>query len=489
MMSDFAEELRVIWNNRHEFKRPSKQITGDLLEWLMHETSHLGELSIMQRAWHVVNAVTDIPVCPICGVKTLSWRKESQFMRYSEFCGSKCANATGKPSSKRKVTCQERYGVDHTSQVESVRDKAKQTNLVRYGVKNTFQYQIDKRINAMQQTIAERHDMKVVTSLIEAGSTQKEIGTAIGLSQVGVCQLLQRNNLTTETIVSKQSSQERAIALYIESLGFHVETNTRDVIAPHELDIFIPSKGLAVEVNGVYWHGETKGRGLMYHVNKTNQCEEKGIQLLQFYDFECNNKPDIVKSIIASKLGATKRIYGRHTVAVQIEHKLAAAFLDQNHLQGHVKASFCVGLYCDELLVAVATLSKSRYTNEATYELIRFANILNTTVVGGLSKLLTYFQRTVDNASILSYADRRYSKGESYQRVGFGSRTTTQPNYRYFSLSDTTKLYSRVQFQKHKLANLLDNFNETLTEWENMKLHNYDRVWDCGNVRLIKNPA
>jgi hypothetical protein len=40
---------------------------------------------------------------------------------------------------------------------------------------------------------------------------------------------------------------------------------------------------------------------------------------------------------------------------------------------------------------------------------------------------------------------------------------------------------SRVQFQKHKLKDKLDKFDPSLTEWENMQLNDYNRIWDCGN--------
>ena len=29
-------------------------------------------------------------------------------------------------------------------------------------------------------------------------------------------------------------------------------------------------------------------------------------------------------------------------------------------------------------------------------------------------------------------------------------------------------------------------FDESLSEWENMKLNGYDRIWDCGNYVFMK---
>jgi hypothetical protein len=36
-----------------------------------------------------------------------------------------------------------------------------------------------------------------------------------------------------------------------------------------------------------------------------------------------------------------------------------------------------------------------------------------------------------------------------------------------------------MQFQKHKLKEKLKIYNENLTEWENMQLNGYNRIWDC----------
>lgn len=56
---------------------------------------------------------------------------------------------------------------------------------------------------------------------------------------------------------------------------------------------------------------------------------------------------------------------------------------------------------------------------------------------------------------------------------------TTEPGYYYMKYYNQRK--SRNQFQKHLLQNKLTSFDEKLTEWENMQLNGYDRIWDCGN--------
>ena len=82
--------------------------------------------------------------------------------------------------------------------------------------------------------------------------------------------------------------------------------------------------------------------------------------------------------------------------------------------------------------------------------------------------------------SIITYADARYGIGIGYHKCGFKFIGTTSPGYSYIK-TGTRKRLSRLQFQKHLLEHKLEMFDENLTEWENMQLNGYDRIWDCGN--------
>jgi hypothetical protein len=49
------------------------------------------------------------------------------------------------------------------------------------------------------------------------------------------------------------------------------------------------------------------------------------------------------------------------------------------------------------------------------------------------------------------------------------------------------KFYHRFSFRKDQLPKKLSTFDPALTEWENMQLNGYDRVWDCGNLKYVWN--
>jgi len=267
------------------------------------------------------------------------------------------------------------------------------------------------------------------------------------------------------------SGQEIFIREFLDSIGIYYEQNYKSL--GKELDFYIPEKRIAIELNGIYWHCELQGKTKNYHLEKTELCEKNNIQLLHFWDIEVNGKPEIVKSMIKSKLGLTKRIFARKCLIKEIGSKEAVSFLELNHLQGGIHSRKCLGLYHDDELVSVATLSKPRFTKKYDWELIRFATKLNTTVIGGLSKLMKYV-----NGTVISYANRRWSTGNVYDKCGFTFVQDTDPSY--YWTGDFKSLFNRMKFQKHKLKDF-PTYCITKSERQIMEEMGYTRVWDCGN--------
>jgi len=156
-------------------------------------------------------------------------------------------------------------------------------------------------------------------------------------------------------------------------------------------------------------------------------------------------------------------------------------FLKANHIQGYVNSSKSIGLQYDNRLVAVMTFSSSRFDKSIEWELMRFCVETGVSVVGGASKLFKYFLDH-NTGSIVSYADRSFSQGNLYNKLGFIFKENTKPGYKYLVNGN---LESRLKFQKHKLKNILPKFNELLTERENMNLNGFYRIYDAGHQKWL----
>lgn len=286
-----------------------------------------------------------------------------------------------------------------------------------------------------------------------------------------------------------QSKSEREIFEFISSFySGKIVTNTKQVIHPFEVDIYLPDTKLAIELNGLYFHSDVHGgRDKHYHLAKTLKAENLGIRLLHIFEDEWKNKKDIIKSMILSRISKIEETFNARDMVIGMptsEEK--TTFLKENHLQGSDKSSIYLGLYFKEELISLMTFGPLRTvlgskSSKNQYELMRFCNKLNTSCRGSFSKLLSHFIKTVNPDKLVTYADCRFSTKSSnvYNKNGFRYISTSKPNYFYMKNHDI-RLH-RYNFPKHKLVKL--GHDKSLSEWEIMKSIGYDRIWDCGHLK------
>jgi hypothetical protein len=141
---------------------------------------------------------------------------------------------------------------------------------------------------------------------------------------------------------------------YIKSLlpsNTDIKQNERDPIHPLEIDIYIPHLKLAFEYNGLYWHGELNGeKDKKYHLRKTDECESKGIHLIQIIEDEWFDKKDIIKTKIKHVLGCnnTEKIYARKCNIKIIDNNTKNDFLEKYHIQGKDNSSIRLGAFYND---------------------------------------------------------------------------------------------------------------------------------------------
>ncbi len=257
---------------------------------------------------------------------------------------------------------------------------------------------------------------------------------------------------------------------------------------PLELDVFVPSKNIAFEFNGLYWHSEQILKNPMtYHLNKYNLCKEKGIQLIQIFEDEWLLKRQIIESMIRFRLQSIgQRIYARNCSIKEIDPKTKNLFLDENHIQGQDKSLIKLGLFdSNNILVSVMTFSHGNIskggdpTKKLYWELNRYASKQNCHVIGGAGKLLKYFQLNYNWEKIYSYADLRFSSGNLYNTLGFNLVHQTQPEYWYVD--------DRRRIHRYNLRKRPDE-PKNIPEWQLRLDEGYYRIWDCGHLKFeLKN--
>ena len=387
----------------------------------------------------------------------------------------------------------EKFGVENPAQNKEINNKIKQTNLDRYGVENPLQnkdIRVKVRKTLFKNTYFKLKEkfkdrMEFLFSLEDYGGTKDSKYNFKCLDCNSIFEGFLLNGLLPRCpicnpIIKGFSKVEKEVVDWLISLNINnVIERDKSSIPPYELDIYLPDYKIAIEFNGLYWHSEINGsKNKQYHLEKTEQCLEKEIQLIHIFEDEWLDKQEIIKSIILSKLGLCVKMYARDFFFDEVNKKIGQDFLEKNHLQGsNLRITHFYGLYYCNDLIQIIGIGKSRYNENYDYELIRSCTVLNTTVIGGFEKLM---KNSPLQGSIISYVDRRYFNGNSYKNWEYIGKT--ESNYFYIKNHCFVR-ESRLKYQKHKLPKLFpDVYDINLTEWEIMQLAGYDRIWDCGNL-------
>lgn len=244
-----------------------------------------------------------------------------------------------------------------------------------------------------------------------------------------------------------------------------------------------------------------------YLISQKEKWDSKGIFYMPIFleELLSYEKKEIIYSIIRNKLYSKypiiydytrkplQKYYARKLLLKEIEDsKLCQNFFNSSHIYGFIGAKITLGLFTEdnELVCAMSfgTPRAKRYQGDNNYELLRLATKKNTLVVGGASRLFKFFVDNYYPNFIISYCDIRFSslnpEDTIYHRLGFVYAGFSKPNYKYVH-PDENRLFSRQQFQKYKLKDKLQDFNEDMTERENMQVAGYLQQYDCGNHRFI----
>lgn len=458
--------------------------------------------------------------CLLCGKDT---KFLNVYLGYSKHCSSKCSNSDQSVILKKIFTCRNNFSVDYPGQSSTVKDRIKNSCRKNLGVDNPAKSNIVKV--KMKKTCKDRFGVEYSSqcSNIKARKRKKFLERFLKIIHSNLDELslkmldekeytdsytdfnilcLKCGNIfkTSYTAIQQgygrcpncypknKSNAETDILNFIKSLNFSFKElveNSRKIIPPYELDIYIPSKKIAIEYNGLYWHSEKILKDKMYHMNKLNKCEDNNIRLIQIFEDEWLSKQDIVKSKLKQILNISNRIriHARKCNIKPISNTIKNEFLNKYHLQGQDTSSIRLGAFYKDQLISVMTFNRGSISKGSKllpkhWELNRFCSNSNYHIPGIASKLLSFFKKNYEWEQIYSYADRRWSSGNLYKVLGFELKHNTKPNYWYIK--------NCLRIHRYNLRKKLDEPKD-VPEWVLRINEGYNRIWDCGNIKFILN--
>jgi len=379
---------------------------------------------------------------------------------------------------KRRITNKELYGVENIGQI----------SIAKIAHLNTYQNRdrVQEILSQMQTTCLSDKD-KFTEMLLQLG--RSKMAEKLG---VAVTTISRHHNQFGLNIISQfTSTYEFEINDWLRRIGIESKKD-KTICKPKELDFYIPSHNLAIEFDGLYWHSEAQGKDRNYHINKTKQCREQGIQLIHIFEDEWLNKKAVCKSIISGLLNQTKiTIPARKCAIKEVSNREIRSFLDNNHLQSYCNSSKNMVLIYENEIVMAMTFGKPRYNKQIEWELLRLATKIDAHIIGGAQKLWNHFQKTEVPTSVVSYCDRRWFTGKIYEILGFTKKEEAKSTYWY---TDYEQRFHRSKFTKKNCvktamfldpALLVEDVSELTENQITKDILGLDRVWDCGQDSWI----
>ena len=254
-------------------------------------------------------------------------------------------------------------------------------------------------------------------------------------------------------------------------------TNSKNIIPPMELDIFVPTLNLAIEFNGGYWHSE-RFKDKNYHLNKYNLCKSKGIRLISIWEWEYLKDRDKIENFIKNLILEKKKLFARKLNIKEVDVNTQREFLDINHLQGYIPCTLALGLYKEDELVQLMTL-RIKSKKDKLFEIGRLATKTGFTVVSGTKRLFKHLLSLVDFETIISYNNMDKFTGNTYESLGMTYESVSIP----YGWIRNNEYLPRYATQKSKL--IKQGFDKNLSESEIMRSEGFEKIYFTGVSKFV----
>ena len=400
---------------------------------------------------------------------------------------------------KIRKTNQKRYGCNAPMQNKEVQQKSKNTFSKNYGKKDTKEYKeyIRKRVESFMinvdswkekftNTMNERYGgiglLPHLTDpiIIKQSKTKKLINffkklvnkhKHIKFNSVDIenrkfnihCNLEEHNfDININLFISRMkhdielcticnplnsssSSQELYIRKFLKNLGLDFIINSRQIIPPYEIDMYLDEYKLGIEFNGLFWHN-LENKGCDYHKMKQLKTEKMCINLIQIWEDDWKNKENIVKSFISELTFKPTKIIDKFEI-IEIDSEIKNDFLLTNNIGGYFDSKLNIGLYIENILISILCVG----------ETCLFCNKLFNEYIDTYKILLEYYVNT-HNKELKLLIDKSYNNSKIFLDLGFVKNCDIVPK-NYF-------VYNKIRY------------NEKQTEKDFI-------IYDAGHMELI----
>lgn len=276
-----------------------------LLEEVVKITEFLDEydeVSGHQRFWHIKNKIYHIITCKFCENKA-KFHRSYKYMT----CGSEACKLISKNANYRK-NCIRKYGIDHYQKTDNAKETISKNNYAK-----TMGYAL-KCANSFKEKLSEEYELLKFDENLSIYHKSCDSQFIINRKLFSTRKMRRYEVCTNCNPLggSNVSQGEKQLHIYIDSVyGGEIIRNTRKIISPYELDIYLPDLNIAFEFNGDYDHANPKIYDRDHKIRdkkaldvwckdkkKKILCINRGIDLIVVWQDEWENNKSLVMNEI-----------------------------------------------------------------------------------------------------------------------------------------------------------------------------------------------
>lgn len=257
----------------------------------------------------------------------------------------------------------------------------------------------------------------------------------------------------------------------------HVEARLEHKVGDLTYDIWVPSKNLVIEYNGLRWHSVVKSK--RRDIAKYENAKKNGFDFVMFFEDEWTSHPESVKNFLMNKLGCfhPKSVRPNLCEVKLIEKRQADNFFKKYHYIGAARALVNYGVFFESKLVACCSFSRPTRQSKHDWELVRMSSHPNFRVHGIWSKVFKKFVREYGPNSVVSFSDNRLFDGRVYEKIGFELDGHVRSDYYWVK--------GNKRHHKSKLRKTREEKLTGKTESQLRTAQGYRQIWDLGKKRWI----
>lgn len=267
-----------------------------------------------------------------------------------------------------------------------------------------------------------------------------------------------------QNCATTKSSPENEIIETLKPL--ECKQSYKKLLNGKEIDIYIPSLKLGIEYNGLLWHSEAYGRDKNYHLNKLEECENKGVKLIQIFEDEWIKHKESCKNTLKLLCGLVENFnkvdINKCKIDVINNKEEIREFLKENDINSYPRFSVGIGAYYNDDLIYVMLFLKRKNV----WILNRCTPKINYLCFGLEKSIFDFFTQQYQPTEIDVFVDRRWIgdfSNNTFTKMGLHLDSYLPPQCYFYNTNMRFKRFKKNIF-KH---------SDILT-----------KIWDCGFIKF-----